>query len=125
MRIEPYDFRKPSRLAADLDEQLAAWLTRGLEAATERWGRHLAAAVAHFLGGVDSVRPGDSLAELPDAVVAYRVAIGPESVGTLVAFPRPLVLTLVASMYGDDCTELLADRHLTPVEDSLIEYLLG
>mgnify|MGYP002067426783 FL=1 len=42
----------------------------------------------------------------------------------MLIFPRPLLLTLVAGMLGDSCTQIASDRGMTPVEESLAEYLL-
>jgi flagellar motor switch protein FliM len=124
MNATPYDFRKPSRLATDLEQQLVAWLTRGCSLVPEKWAKHLAAPIEHAVTRIETARPGDTLAELSDEIVACVVTIGPEPVNTLMVWPRPLVLTLVAGMLGDVCTELSADRSLTPVEDSLDEYLV-
>lgn len=123
MRIEPHDFRKPSRLASELEEQLVGWLTGSFTVAGEKWAKHLAAPVAHALGGMETVRPVDAMAELTDPIEAYRVDMGTD-LPTLMIISRPLVLTLVAGVLGDTCTELCADRSLTTVEQSLIEFLL-
>lgn len=124
MNATPYDFRKPSRLAADLEQELVAWLTSGCALVPEKWAKHLAMPIEHAVTRIETARPSDALAELSDAVVAYLVAVGPEPINTLLLLPRPLVLALVAGMLGDACTELPADRSLTPVEESLTEYLL-
>ena len=36
MNVETYDFRKPARLASDLEQRLAIWL----QAKAARWLRH-------------------------------------------------------------------------------------
>src|SRR5262249_34305404 len=65
-----------------------------------------------------------ALDPLPDLAVAYRIAMGSDRLDTLVVFPRQLVLALVGLMLGEAVNELPPDRVLTPVEDSLWDYLI-
>lgn len=124
MSIESYNFRKPSKLSAELEQELNAWLANGLAVVAEKWARDIETPITHSLVGVETMRPAEALADLSDAVVAYRVAIGSEDLRTLVAIPRPLMLTLAAGVLGEACAELSPDRDLTAVEGSLVEYLL-
>jgi flagellar motor switch protein FliM len=124
MKAKPYDFRKTSSLSGDLEQRFTAWLNVGLAIAAEKWAIHFETPVTHVLGGMDTARPLEAIAQLSDASVGYRVTIGPEELQSLVLIPRPLVLTLAAGVLGDACTELLPDRNLTAVEGSLAEYLL-
>lgn len=124
MSAAQYDFRKPSRFPIDLEQRLVDWLSTGLALVAEKWGQHLAAPITHAVGRIDTVRPPDALAELSESTCAYRTTLGPPEFGALVAFPRPLLLTLASGVLGEPCTELSADRNLTAVEASLVELLL-
>lgn len=124
MKVEAHDFRKPSRLAVEVEQQLAGWLSAGLVLVAERWGRNLPLPVTHTLEGIETVRPIDALAQFTETTVAFRVHVGSDRQQTLLATGRPLLLTLVAGMLGETCAEILADRDPTAVELSLVEFLL-
>lgn len=124
MNLELYDFRKPSRLAGEVQQQLVSWLTAACSIATEKWAKYLDTPLKHLVQGVETVRASVALAQIEDNGVAYRVALGDDVVQTLVVLPRPLLLMLAAGMHGEPCAELPTDRSLTPVEDTLVEFLL-
>ncbi len=123
MTLEPFNFRKPGRLASDLEQRLAAWLRDGCALAADRWARHMAFRVELALQGLEIVRPADGLARLPEVSVGYRLGLTGDALATLLAFPRPLALALVGGMLGDPGAELPADRELTVIEESLLEYV--
>lgn len=124
MKIEPHNFRKPSRLASDLEEHLAGWLRRACTIAPEKCAKELPFRLDMSLQGLETVHTGDALARFPDATVSYRIALAAEGTNTLLVLPRPLILFLLAGLLGDAGTELPADRELTIVEGSLCEYLV-
>jgi len=43
MNVQPHNFRRPSRLAADLEERLHAWLKNACKLAPQHWSKHLLA----------------------------------------------------------------------------------
>lgn len=124
MTLELYDFRKPARLATEVEQGVAAWLRAGCALVPEKWAKDLPLRVELCFEGLETARPGDALAGLADAEVACRIAMTPAETATLLVMPRPLVLALVAGMLGDPCTELPADRATSPVEESLWELLV-
>ena len=122
MSTEPYNFRKPGRLAGDFEQRLASWLRDSCALASATWARHMAFRVEISLRELEIVRPGDAFSRLPDTAIAYQVGIEGEPLPTLLILPRPLALLLVAGMLGDPGTQMPADRELTVVEESLYEY---
>ena len=124
MKVESYDFRKPSRLAGDLEQGTATWLEASSGLVTERCVKKLALRVEASFRSVETARPGEALARFDDAVVGYRVALNADELLTLIVFPRRLALALVAGMLGDALQELPADRELTVVDVSLCELLV-
>jgi flagellar motor switch protein FliM len=124
MKVDLYDFRKPGKLAPELEEDLGAWLTGACRLASERLAKELQFQGEMKFRGVEVVRAGTALAGLKADSVSYRLALSAAQTKTLTVFPRPLVLALAAAMVGDPGTELPADRELTSVEDSLFEYLV-
>jgi flagellar motor switch protein FliM len=124
MSVEPYNFRKPGRLASDLEQGLASWLRAYCTRAPARWNKHLPFPVEMELRQLETVRPAEGLGRLPDAIVAYRLVLAGEEIQTLLVLPRPFLLALVTAALGDAGKELPADRELTVVEDSLCGYLL-
>jgi len=124
MNVEPYDFRKPGKLAPELEHELGAWLRGTCRLAGERLAREVQFQGELKFLGVEMVYAGAALARLQADSVSYRLALAATQTKTLMVFPRPLVLALVAAMMGDPGAELPADRELTSVEDSLFEYVV-
>jgi flagellar motor switch protein FliM len=124
MSVELHDFRRPGRLASDVEKRLSTWLRDACKLAAERLTRNLPFPVAMELRGIEILQATAALARIPDAVVGYRVAVGKEAVATLLILQRPLVLAVVAGMVGDPTAALPEDRELTPVEGSLCEFLV-
>jgi len=123
MNIVSYNFADPARLPGEQEQRLTAWLRSACALANKGWSKEFLYQVQGRFQGVASARPAEALAALPETVLAYPVAVG-ERLITLLAFPRPLVLTLVCGLIGDRGDQLHADRELTVVEESLFEYFL-
>jgi flagellar motor switch protein FliM len=124
MTLEVYDFRRPGRLTSDVEHRLASWLRGALAQVPQRWAKHLTMPVDILLDGIATSDPGEALAQLPEAIVCHCVELGDPPVNSLFAFPRTLSLAVLAGIMGDSPAELPADRALTPVEDSLWNFLL-
>lgn len=124
MTLKAYNFRKPDRPAGSLEQRLGVWLRAAESLATDKGAALLPFRVEMALAGIEVLSPGEALARLPDAVVAYRVAFSGEPAAMLFVWPRPLALALVNGVLGDTPADLPADRELTLVELSLCEYLM-
>ena len=124
MSVEIHDFRRPGRLAGDLEKRLSTWLRDACKLASERLNRNLPFPVETELRSIETLQATAALAQIPDAVVGYRIAVGKEGVTTLLMLQRPLVLAVVAGMVGDATGVLPEDRELTPVEESVCAFLL-
>jgi flagellar motor switch protein FliM len=124
MKLEVYDFRKPGRLTSDLEQRLASWLRSALALLPAKWAKHLPLPVTISLAEIQTAGPNEALALLPDAVVCHCLGLGDAPVHSLLAFPRNVSLALLAGVMGDSPTEFPQDRVLTPVEDSLWNFLL-
>jgi flagellar motor switch protein FliM len=124
MSTAPYNFRRPGPLASDLEHRLGSWLRVYCARARAQWAKHIPAPIEMEYCKLETIRPGEGLSRLSDAVVAYRVLMNDEEMNTLFILPRPLALALVGGLLGTSETSLPADRELTVVEESLTEYLL-
>jgi flagellar motor switch protein FliM len=118
----PYNFAKPGRLTAELEQRAAGWLRTASALAARKAAGHLPHPVETGLAGIEVNRPADGLEKLPDAVVGYGLAVGGEAVNGMVVLPRPLALALVGGLLGDAATELPRDRELTLVEQDLCDF---
>src|SRR5437660_1725473 len=119
MNPETYDFRKPARLAADLEQRLSAWLRGSCALAAGQWAKQIPVRLEMSLRGLETIRPAEGLARYTSATVGYRVAVNGGELHTLLVLPRPFVLALVNAALGDASLELPPDRELTAVEDAV------
>jgi flagellar motor switch protein FliM len=119
---QPYNFAKPGRLTAEVEQRVAGWLRTAAALAAKKAAQHLPFLIETAFAGVEVQRPGDGLAKLPDPAVAYAVAAGGPAVNGMVVLPRPLTLGLVGALLGDAGTALPEDRELTLVEHDLCEF---
>jgi flagellar motor switch protein FliM len=129
MTAQPYDFRRPTRLPAAVQQLGERWL---LAACTLVTKRAVAAGlkpshntpVEYTLQGLDTSRFRDVLAALPDTAIAYLLrGPRPDWVGLLI-WPRPLLLALGEGLTGVLPDKLPEERALTVVELSLADYLV-
>jgi flagellar motor switch protein FliM len=123
MNVTLYDFRKPVPLASDLEHPVAGWLRTGCALATRHWGKLLPFPAELRLAHLDTSRAEQALGGLSDAMLGYPVTFK-DSLPTLMIWPRPLALALVAALLCDGAGELPADRELTAVEENLFAYFL-
>lgn len=123
MTVTPYNFQKPGPLASALEHQFASWLKTLCALATRTWRKELTVSLEIQLARSDFERAQEALAALPEAVVAYRVAIH-ERLNTLLVWPRTLVLGVAGALQGESNAVLPGDRDLTVVEESLFEFFL-
>ncbi len=124
MTVELYNFRKPGRLDHDVQQQLTDWLRAGCELAPTKWAKLFALPIEMEFRGHETARPVESLARLPEASIGLRLTLNPGAMNTLVVLPRQLALGMVACALGERAAELPDDRDLTPVEESLCEYVV-
>jgi flagellar motor switch protein FliM len=124
MKLEVFDFRRPGRLTSDVEQRLVSWLRSAMALLPGKWAKHLSMPLQISFAGISTADPNEALKQLPDAIVCYRAGLGASTFDSLFAFPRNLTLALLAGVLGDSPTELPQDRALTPVEDSLWNYLL-
>jgi flagellar motor switch protein FliM len=123
MNIQQHQFGKPAKLAEDLDARLVTWFKAATALAPGFWDKVLPMQVTLQLTGSTLATPAAALASLPSPCVACRVMMESDST-SLIAFPRPLVLALVAGLLGDSTTDPITDRELTSVEEDLCSYFL-
>lgn len=124
MSPRAYDFRKPPRLAGGLEQRLESWLRSAAQLAGQRCQRHVPLGLEVTLRAVETLRPEDALARLPEAAVGFRALVGEQNIASLFVWPRPLALALVGGALGNVVRDLPPDRDLTVVEESLCEYLM-
>jgi flagellar motor switch protein FliM len=122
MNVQPHNFRRPSRLAPDLEARLQAWLKNACKLAPQLWSKHLPCNVELSLESVEAWRASDALSQIPETAIGFRLAINADQLKSLIILPRPFALALVGGAMGETVPEG-ADRELTAVEDSLSEFL--
>src|SRR5438105_784826 len=113
MTVASHDFCKPGRLGGDCENRLAGWLRQACALASRKWPKRLPFQAEWTFQGLDTCRPKEALARLPETATAYRLGLAGRKLVGLLALPRPLALALTAGMLGDAGTALPADRDLT------------
>jgi flagellar motor switch protein FliM len=128
MTAEPFDFRRPP--PGGLEGRVADWLTEACGVTARSWAQVLPFPAHLRFDKVEAVTATDALRRQADEAVGLRLTDGfspagdPPTGAPLMALGRPLLLALVGGALGDVPTALPDDRGLTPVEDSLAEWLL-
>jgi len=102
---------------------MARWLRGSCALLAEKWAVEMHLDVEPRYKGFHEERAGETMGDLPDPVVAYQILLGEQESLCLFALPRDIARTLVAGLLGHIPSEILADRELTPAEQSTCRYL--
>jgi flagellar motor switch protein FliM len=122
MTTVAFDFRKPP--PGELERQMGKWLTLTMRQAAGVWARLLPYPTDLKPGPVVGVSAGHGLSQLSDDTFGLPFTNKDAADGTLLlAIPRPILLGLLAGLIGESPTIPPADRDLTELESSLIDYL--
>ena len=122
-KSSPYDFTKTAPLPPEYRQRMARWLRGSCALLAEKWAVEMHLDVEPRYKGFHEERAGETMADLPDPVVAYQILMGGQETLCLFALPRDIARTLVAGLLGHIPSEILADRELTPAEQSTCRYL--
>jgi flagellar motor switch protein FliM len=118
-----FDFRKPP--PGELGRHATGWLTAACRRTVGPWSRLLPYAATLGVGHVEVVGAGAGLAALPEDATAVPLATADPDDGTvLLIFRRPMLLALLAGLVGETPAALPADRELSEVELSVVDYLV-
>src|SRR5207247_2529730 len=101
MNVQPHNFRRPSRLAIDLEQRLKAWLNNACKLAPQLWTKHLPCSVELALESVEGWRAPDALSQIPETALGFRLSINADQLKSLIILPRPFALSLVAGAMGE------------------------
>lgn len=123
MNALSYDFRRPSRLAEEVEESLSLWLRTMCSLLAEKWGQQLSFPVNLTAQAPEVVRPADAMQQAR-ASIGYRIELGPARIESLFVLGRPLALALMLGLLGDPGEKLPDDREPTLVELSLGEMAM-
>jgi len=125
MSSESYDFRRPGRLAGDVQQLFAQWQRAISSVWGLRWSEHLPAPVEPRAAGVELVRRDELLARDGERQVTYRVDVANSSCATVVQMSSRALLGMVSGMLGEPIEELPEHRGLTDIEKTLIDLLIS
>ena len=122
MNPEPYDFRKPVRLAPEWQKLLLTWFQTSAALAARAWSKQIPVALELTMGPLEDVHAHTALAELPADAIGQRIAMATGTVPTMFVVPRPLLLNVIGAMLGESHAH--EDRDLTTVEEELADYFI-
>jgi flagellar motor switch protein FliM len=119
----PFDFRKPCRLAINVERHLASWQEQICSFAVERWKELLPCDVKWNATPPETAHLNET--ETPPSSIGQLIHVGQQKATTLLLMPRLLANSTVNGMMGqtndDGPTE---DRGLTTLELSVFEVAM-
>ena len=119
-----YDFRKPHRLADDIEHILSKWQARVGTAIADRLALHFGINTEWDAQDLESSRSVDLASGLDKPFLAFSILLEEDLEVMWFLLSRRLVVTFVEGMFGDAPEEMPADRLLTDVENSLVEIVI-
>ena len=121
---ERLNFDEPRRLSASESQVLRRWMASACERLTETWSGMLCGPIGLQGDAVEPVRYRPALASLPEPGTGIVLELGRSLFPSLLAFPRRLLLGIVAQTLGEASGDWPAARELTPLEQTTSEVLL-
>lgn len=118
-QVRPYDFRKPSRLPFDVEEQLLAWQGILSTMIQDKLVGQLPFATGWKPLPPETVRPHEIKDEQPN--VSWYMEMAGCDLPSLLVIPRAAALGMVLSQLGEVPAEAPEDRELTALELSVVE----
>jgi flagellar motor switch protein FliM len=123
MTAVPFDFRMPS--SGQGERRASAWLAQASQAAPKKWAFSLGFPAELSLERVERRLPPDVLKSLSETAVGVTLHVdGNAEQPAFLGMDRSLLLALLSGLLGVPAQSLPEDRDLTPVERSLVEFLL-
>lgn len=117
-----FDFRKPP--PGEHERQIGKWLTLTARQASGVWARLIPYPTELKPGPVAGISASRGMGQLTDETVGLPITTADSADGALLlAIPKPLLLALLAGLLGEKPEYLPAERELTELESSLIDYL--
>ncbi len=120
----PYDFRKPHRLADDIENILSKWQTGVGTAIADRWALHFGINTEWEAQELESSRSGDLANEWDAPFLAFGISLEDDAEAMWFLLSRRLAVAFVENMLGGPPAEMPVDRALTDVENSLIDMAM-
>lgn len=122
MNPQSHDFRKPL-LPTALRNLLAGWGPKVCSQACRLWGAQLPFTVQMESCEGQVMPAARALDNLPDTALRFRVLVesGPDV--SLLAASRPMLLAILAGVFGSPIDPENLDQELTPVEEDVVEFV--
>jgi flagellar motor switch protein FliM len=119
--VQPYDFRRPRRLADDVEQEFNAWASAVATLMRDRWEQQLGIRARWHSKSTYTATRSELVERVADQYTCFGLQFN-ETVGAVwVAMSRRLAIGLMAATLGDELTEMPGDRKLTDVEESVME----
>lgn len=119
--MSAYDFRKPRRLADDVERELLGWAGAVAALVADRWDQQLGIRVRWQPKPPMAASRAEMVKRIGEAYACYGMRLDKEDGAVWMAMPRRLAIGLIAATLGEELTELPGDRKLTDVEESVME----
>ncbi len=118
------DFSDPRQLSTAHHRLIQRWQQNSCERIAEGWGAVLAAPVTVRATSIAPVRYRVALKDLPDPGVGIVLTLADSAIPSLLSFPSPLILGILAQMFGEVTGEWPSPRELTCLEETLCDVLV-
>src|SRR5579859_6318812 len=94
---QPYNFARPGRLTAEVEQRVSGWLRGATTLAARKAAQQLPFPLEINFSGLEVQRPAEALAKLSEATVGYALSLNSSTINGMAVLPRPLALALVGA----------------------------
>lgn len=120
---QPYDFRRPSSLPAELESVLSQWVNALETSLVEAWNQFLPSVQAAPQEAL-SISRFELSSKFSPSHQSHRISVDQMGGQAALLIDRPAALALVATMTGETLESLPADRELSELEASLLSLAI-
>jgi flagellar motor switch protein FliM len=120
-----FDFQDARRLAPPTARRLERWQAETCQLLTEAWSGISAQPLRATASAILPLRTEAAAERLPEPGLGIVLQLGQEKLPSLLAFDSQLLMAMLADLLGADAPDTTDVRSLTPLQEALIELLLG
>jgi flagellar motor switch protein FliM len=122
--LERFDFSRHGQVLSENARQWQIWLDGTLNELKEAWTASSRSPISLSAGDQAILRFDALRQRFPNPAVACEMATGANAMNSMLVLDRPLALSLVLQLLGDDSGKIPEDRALSEIEITVCESFL-